>query len=106
MVGVVPSIEMVVAVAVGGRESLTGVILGTLLVNFGKDWISSAIPELWLFVMGALFVLVVTVMRGGLAGLAETPFRIMKSRRRKKAVNVTSSVAVKEEAEAQKVVKA
>lgn len=72
MIGVVPSIEMVVWVAVGGRESLLGAIIGTLLVNFGKDWISSAMPDLWLFVMGALFVLVVTVLPRGLAGLAES----------------------------------
>lgn len=69
MVGVVPSIEMIVWVAVGGRESLVGAIAGTLLVNFGKDWISSAIPSLWLFVMGLLFVLIVTVVPKGLSGL-------------------------------------
>lgn len=72
MIGVVPSIEMVVWVAVGGRKSLLGAIVGTLLVNFGKDWISSAMPDLWLFVMGALFVLVVTVLPRGLAGLGES----------------------------------
>jgi urea transport system permease protein len=69
MVGVVPSIEMIVWVAVGGRESLVGAIIGTLLVNFGKDWISSAIPSLWLFVMGLLFVVIVTVVPKGLSGL-------------------------------------
>ena len=69
MVGVVPSIEMIVWVAVGGRESLVGAILGTLLVNFGKDWISSAMPSLWLFVMGLLFVVIVTVVPKGLSGL-------------------------------------
>jgi urea transport system permease protein len=71
MVGVVPSIEMVVAVAVGGRASFTGVVLGTLLVNFGKDWISSAMPDLWQFAMGLLFVLVVTILPQGLAGIPE-----------------------------------
>lgn len=69
MVGVVPSIEMIVWVAVGGRESLAGAIAGTLLVNFGKDWVSSAMPSLWLFVMGLLFVLIVTVVPKGLSGL-------------------------------------
>jgi urea transport system permease protein len=69
MVGVVPSIEMIVWVAVGGRESLVGAIIGTLLVNFGKDWISSAMPSAWLFVMGLLFVLVITVVPKGLSGL-------------------------------------
>jgi urea transport system permease protein len=68
-VGVEPSIEMIVWVAVGGRESLVGAILGTLLVNFGKDWVSSAMPSLWLFVMGLLFVVVVTVVPKGLSGL-------------------------------------
>ncbi len=69
MIGVVPSIEMVIWVAVGGRESLIGAILGTLLVNFAKDKISSAFPELWLYMMGGLFVLVVTVLPEGLGGL-------------------------------------
>jgi urea transport system permease protein len=76
MVGVVPSIEMVIAVAVGGRASLTGVVLGTLLVNFGKDTISSAIPELWQFVIGALFILVVTVLPKGLVSLPGVAHRI------------------------------
>jgi len=71
MVGVVPSIEMVVWVAVGGRESLLGAVIGTLAVNMGKDWISSATPELWLFVMGALFVMVVTILPRGIGGLLE-----------------------------------
>jgi len=69
MIGVVPSIEMVIWVAVGGRDSLAGAILGTLIVNFAKDKVSSAFPELWLYMMGALFVLVVTVLPDGLGGL-------------------------------------
>jgi urea transport system permease protein len=69
MFGVVPSIEMVIWVAVGGRESLVGTVLGTLLVNFGKDWISSLFPSLWLYVMGILFVVVVTVAPQGIVGL-------------------------------------
>jgi len=72
MAGVVPSIEMIVWVAVGGRESLAGAVAGTLLVNFGKDWISSAMPNLWLFMMGLLFVLVVTVLPKGLAGAPQS----------------------------------
>jgi urea transport system permease protein len=69
MVGVVPSIEMVIAVAIGGRSSLTGVVLGTLLVNFGKDSISSAVPEVWQLVMGLLFILAVTILPKGLGGV-------------------------------------
>lgn len=70
MFGVVPSIEMVIWVAVGGRASLIGAVLGTLLVNFGKDWVSSAFPELWLYVVGAMFIFVVTLAPSGVVGLA------------------------------------
>jgi urea transport system permease protein len=73
MVGVVPSIEMVIAVAVGGRSSLTGAVVGTLAVNFGKDMISSAMPTLWQFGMGLLFILVVTLLPKGFAGLTSLP---------------------------------
>lgn len=72
MVGVIPSIEMVVWVAVGGRASLWGAIAGTLLVNFAKDQISSALPSLWLYALGLLFVLVVTFLPNGIAGLTST----------------------------------
>ena len=71
MFGVVPSIEMVIWVAIGGRESLLGAIVGTLVVNFGKDWISSAFPSLWLYVVGALFVIVVTVAPRGIIPLVQ-----------------------------------
>lgn len=69
LVGVVPSIEMVVWVAVGGRNVLWGAIAGTLLVNFAKDQISSALPSLWLYALGGLFILAVSFLPGGIAGL-------------------------------------
>jgi len=69
LVGVVPSIEMVIWVAIGGRESVIGAILGTLLVNFAKDKISTALPELWLYGLGLLFIIAVTVLPKGIAGL-------------------------------------
>jgi urea transport system permease protein len=68
-VGIVPSIEMVIYAAVGGRMSLIGVIYGTLLVNFGKTIFSETFPELWLYLMGALFIGVVMYFPNGLAGL-------------------------------------
>ncbi|MEM7568194.1 MAG: urea ABC transporter permease subunit UrtC [Pseudomonadota bacterium] len=71
MVGVVPSIEMVIWVALGGRYSLIGGILGAILLNFARDWISSAFPTLWLYFIGALFILAVTLLPRGLAGLFE-----------------------------------
>ena len=68
-VGIVPSIEMVIFAAVGGRISLLGAVYGTLVVNFGKTFFSERFPELWLFLIGALFILVVMVFPNGLAGI-------------------------------------
>ncbi|WP_185999059.1 MULTISPECIES: urea ABC transporter permease subunit UrtC [Novosphingobium] len=69
LIGVVPSIEMVIWVAVGGRYSLAGAIVGALAVNLARDAVSSAFPEIWLYCMGALFILVVTLLPNGFAGL-------------------------------------
>lgn len=69
LVGIVPSIEMVIFAAVGGKRSLLGAVYGTLLVNSGKSLFSETFPQLWLFAMGGLFILVVVLMPNGLAGL-------------------------------------
>lgn len=68
-VGIIPSIEMVIYAAVGGRMSLIGAVYGTLLVNYGKTVFSESFPELWLFLMGALFISVVVFFPNGLAGI-------------------------------------
>lgn len=68
-VGIVPSIEMVIFAAVGGRMSLIGVVYGTLLINLGKTGFSETFPELWLFLMGGLFIAVVMFFPNGLAGI-------------------------------------
>ena len=62
------SIEMVIWVAVGGRASLVGAVVGALLVNFGKSLLSEQFPEVWLFFQGALFLIVVMVLPNGLVG--------------------------------------
>lgn len=62
------SIEIVIWVAVGGRGTLVGAILGALLVNTGKSVISSARPDIWQLIMGALFVGVVILFPKGLIG--------------------------------------
>lgn len=69
MIGVAFSIELVVWVALGGRASLVGAVGGLVLGQLAKDRISSAAPDAWLYIMGALFVLVVLVMPQGVAGL-------------------------------------
>jgi urea transport system permease protein len=56
-------------VAVGGRGTLAGAILGAVLVNLGKTWLTSALPEIWLFAMGGLFILVTVFLPHGILGL-------------------------------------
>ena len=68
-VGIVPSIEMVIFAAVGGRMSLVGAVYGTLVVNVAKTQLSESLPELWLFIMGAIFIGVVMFAPDGLTGL-------------------------------------
>jgi urea transport system permease protein len=68
-VGIVPSIEMVIYCAVGGRLSIYGAIYGTLLVNWAKTSLSESFPELWLLGLGALFIAVVMFFPKGIAGI-------------------------------------
>jgi len=68
-VGIVPSIEMVIYTAVGGRLSILGAIYGTLLVNWAKTSFSESFPELWLLGLGGLFIAVVLAFPNGIAGL-------------------------------------
>ncbi|VFR41595.1 Urea ABC transporter, permease protein UrtC [plant metagenome] len=74
-VGIVPSIEMVIFAAVGGRLSLLGAVYGALIVNFGKSYFSETFPQLWLFMMGGLFILVVMAFPNGLAGIYQDHVR-------------------------------
>ena len=69
LVGIVPSIEMVIFCAVGGRLSILGAVYGALLVNWAKTSFSEAFPELWLFGLGGLFIAVVMFFPNGLAGV-------------------------------------
>ena len=63
------SIEAVVWVAVGGRGTLYGAAFGAILVNYGKTWFTAALPEVWLFALGGLFVLVTLLLPAGIVGL-------------------------------------
>ncbi len=64
------SIEIAVWVSVGGRGTLVGAVIGAILVNLAKSWLTGAAPETWLFVLGSLFVLATLVFPRGLVGLA------------------------------------
>lgn len=63
------SIEAVIWVAVGGRGTLYGAILGAVLVNYAKTYLTGAFPEVWLYALGALFVLVTLFLPRGIIGL-------------------------------------
>jgi urea transport system permease protein len=64
------SIEVAIWVAVGGRGTLVGAIIGAVLVNAAKTWLTGSAPELWLFFLGGLFVLVTLALPKGIVGLA------------------------------------
>ncbi|RKP57867.1 urea ABC transporter permease subunit UrtC [Pararobbsia silviterrae] len=80
-VGIVPSIEMVIFAAVGGRMSLVGAVYGAILVNLGKTYFSESFPNLWLFLMAALFIGVVMAFPNGLAGLYDSHIKGWLARR-------------------------
>jgi urea transport system permease protein len=63
------SIEVVIWVAVGGRGTLYGAVAGALLVNYAKTYLTAALPEMWLYALGALFVLVTVFLPQGVVGL-------------------------------------
>jgi urea transport system permease protein len=62
------SIEAVIWVALGGRGTLSGAILGAVLVNYAKTWLTSALPGLWLFALGGLFIFVTLFLPRGIVG--------------------------------------
>ena len=70
-IGTLVLVSMVIFAAVGGRMSLVGSIYGALLVNFGKTYFSESAPDMWLFLMAALFIGVTMAFPDGLAGLVE-----------------------------------
>lgn len=75
LIGIQPSIDMVIFTAVGGRESLLGAVYGALLVNAAKTAFSEAYPTLWMFLYGTTFIVVVLFLPKGLAGLYQDHFK-------------------------------
>jgi len=62
------SIEIVIWVAIGGRGTLYGAVVGALLVNYAKTYFTAALPSMWLYALGALFVLVPLFLPRGVVG--------------------------------------
>ncbi len=90
---IVASIEIVIWVAVGGRGTIIGAVIGALLVNFGKSTISSANPDLWQLIMGALFVGVVVLFPKGVVGTLQSILPSLDVRRKKasSSLNIPAS---------------
>ncbi|VAW60848.1 Urea ABC transporter, permease protein UrtC [hydrothermal vent metagenome] len=63
------SIELIIWVAIGGRNTLYGAIIGALLVNYAKTYFTAALPEIWLYALGALFVLVTLYLPRGIVSI-------------------------------------
>jgi urea transport system permease protein len=63
------SLEAVIWVAVGGRGTLIGAILGAFIVNGARSWFTVAFPEYWLFFLGAIFIAVTLYLPNGVVGL-------------------------------------
>jgi urea transport system permease protein len=79
--GIVPSIEMVIWVAVGGRGTLVGAIVGALVVNAARSGLSESFPDTWQYFLGALFVGAVLLFPAGIVGT----WRELRRRRRRPA---------------------
>jgi urea transport system permease protein len=74
------SIEIVIWVAMGGRGSLYGAALGAVLVNYGKTYFTSALPEAWLFVLGGMFIAVTLFLPKGIVGTIPSFKGMLRSR--------------------------
>ena len=73
-----PSVEMIIWVAIGGKGTLAGPMLGALLVNALKTTASESFPELWSYFLGFVFILVILFMPGGFVSLRNIPGKIRK----------------------------
>ena len=87
------SIEIVVWVALGGRATLFGAIIGALLINYAKSWFTIELPEVWLFALGSLFVLATLFLPTGVTGWFTDLSSNKKSNRN---TNLNTSVTTKE----------
>ena len=85
MMGIVPSVEMVLWVAIGGRGTLSGAVLGAILTNGAKTFFSESFPDFWLYFLGVLFIIVVLFLPQGLVGLAK---KIGNGRKQVKGVDL------------------
>jgi urea transport system permease protein len=94
-IGVLPSIEMVVWVAAGGRGTLVGAVLGAIGVNWIQSWLTTSYPDVWLLFLGALFMGVVLFFPDGAIGAVQRLMALTRRRRtarRATAPSITPAV--------------
>ena len=82
------SIELVIWVAIGGRGTLYGAIVGAFIVNYASTYFTSALPEVWLYALGGLFVFVTLFLPKGVVGLISKITLSMKRKEKKEVQNV------------------
>lgn len=90
--GIVPSIEIVLWVALGGRGTLIGAVIGAIVINAAKSGLSESYPDSWLFFLGSLFVIVVVFLPKGLVGLIQNVSLKLKRRLSKNENSSTYSI--------------
>jgi urea ABC transporter, permease protein UrtC len=90
------SLEAVVWVAVGGRGTLVGPIIGAISVNALKSWATRAYPDAWLFILGGLFIVVVLLLPGGIVSLPGRISAWWKGRSRRSVDETTDAAAASE----------
>jgi len=85
------SIEVVIWTAVGGRATIVGPIVGAVLVNTAKSWFTGALPEIWLYALGALFVAVTLFLPKGIVGLWDQLTSARRDRDVRRAANAEAA---------------
>jgi urea transport system permease protein len=85
------SIEMAIWVAVGGRGTLVGALIGAWLINGMKSWLTAAFPSAWLYALGGLFVLVTLFLPRGVVGLIEPLRAMIKKKMEARAASVVTA---------------
>ena len=79
-IGVLPSLEVVIWVAFGGRGTLIGAIIGAIVVNWLRSVLTATYPSLWPIILGGLFVIVVLIVPDGLVGVGRRVLSVLRPR--------------------------
>ncbi len=90
-IGVLPSLEVVIWVAFGGRGTLIGAVVGAVAVNWLRSVLTATYPSLWPVILGGLFVVVVLIVPEGLIGVGRRLLSVVRPRRLEADAPATSA---------------